>query len=544
MVWLRMVTSAGGPAGDRPPAWRGRSRGDWLVVAGFGVNLGLMNWAIYQSIARIPLGIAVTIEFIGPLTLAVARLAPGARPGVGAAGRRSGWCCWASSRPTSTWPESRSRCWPGRPGRRTSSSARGPGQRWPGLDGLAVASIVRRRCCSPARRSCSGGTALLDPHVLLLGALVGLLSSVIPYSCELVALRTIAPSVFAILMSLEPAAAALAAIVVLEELLSPAAVAGPGVRRGRQRRRHPLAGPVPRRARCRTERRTARPVDHLVRHNLRMEKTTAGRGRPTATPRVRFVDVLSDDGTRLRAWTNDPDGTIDGPTVVLCNGLGTSAVGVAGAARPRLRRPRRLLEPPRHRRLGAARRPQPGPHRGVRRGRAVGDGPLRRRPRRADGLVDGRQHHVRAGRRATPSGSPACSPSAACPATRSPPCSARSTCPTAWPGSLTVNLSRAMRLRRPGAHRRSPAGCPSARRAIAALEPHRLHAPAADPELSAPRDQGVPRARPSDGTSTSRSTPPSTPASPSAGSTCRPSSSPARTTCWPVPATWPPPPRG
>jgi len=44
----------------------------------------------------------------------------------------------------------------------------------------------------------------------------------------------------------------------------------------------------------------------------------------TAHPRLGFVDVLSDDGTRLRAWTNDPDGALDGPTVVLCNGLGTS----------------------------------------------------------------------------------------------------------------------------------------------------------------------------------------------------------------------------
>lgn len=51
-------------------------------------------------------------------------------------------------------------------------------------------------------------------------------------------------------------------------------------------------------------------------------KTTPGSVATDA--RVRFVDVLSDDGTRIRAWTNDPDGTIDGPTVVLCNGLGTS----------------------------------------------------------------------------------------------------------------------------------------------------------------------------------------------------------------------------
>lgn len=53
-----------------------------------------------------------------------------------------------------------------------------------------------------------------------------------------------------------------------------------------------------------------------------MEKTTPD--SVTIDAAVRFVDLLSDDGTRIQAWTNDPDGTIDGPTVVLCNGLGTS----------------------------------------------------------------------------------------------------------------------------------------------------------------------------------------------------------------------------
>jgi pimeloyl-ACP methyl ester carboxylesterase len=47
--------------------------------------------------------------------------------------------------------------------------------------------------------------------------------------------------------------------------------------------------------------------------------------RETSHARLAFTDVLSDDGTRLRAWTNDPDGSIEGPTVVLCNGLGTNA---------------------------------------------------------------------------------------------------------------------------------------------------------------------------------------------------------------------------
>jgi inner membrane transporter RhtA len=65
------------------------------------------------------------------------------------------------------------------------------------------------------------GATLLEPRVLLLGLAVGLLSSVIPYSLELTALRRIAPRVFGILMSLEPAAAALAAILLLAEFLTP-----------------------------------------------------------------------------------------------------------------------------------------------------------------------------------------------------------------------------------------------------------------------------------------------------------------------------------
>lgn len=218
MVFLRLVTSTLVLLAVARPSVRGRSRTDWLVVAGFGASLGLMNWAIYQSFSRIPLGIAVTIEFIGPLTLAVvgsrkARdlvwvglaaigvMLLGFEPAdldvVGVLFALLAGVAWAAYILLSAQT----------------------GQRWPGFDGLAIASAFATLVLTgPA--IVSGGTALLDPHVLLIGALVGVLSSVIPYSCELVALRSLAPSVFGILMSLEPAAAALAAIVVLNELLS------------------------------------------------------------------------------------------------------------------------------------------------------------------------------------------------------------------------------------------------------------------------------------------------------------------------------------
>ena len=219
MVWLRLVTSALVLAAIARPRVRGRSRQDWLAVLGFGVSLGVMNWAIYQSFARIPLGIAVTIEFVGPLTLAVVGsrrprdllwvllaalgvgllgFEPAGLDPLGVAFALVAGAAWAAYILLSA----------------------STGRRWQGLDGLAVASIVATALFTvPA--AVSGGTSLLEPRVLALGAVVGLLSSVIPYSCEMVALRSLKPAVFGILMSLEPAAATLAAIVVLGELLEP-----------------------------------------------------------------------------------------------------------------------------------------------------------------------------------------------------------------------------------------------------------------------------------------------------------------------------------
>ena len=60
--------------------------------------------------------------------------------------------------------------------------------------------------------------------------------------------------------------------------------------------------------------------------------TSAARVAPA--PSIAYSDVLSDDGTRLTAWTNDPDGRIDGPTVLLCNGLGTGPWAWPALLRP------------------------------------------------------------------------------------------------------------------------------------------------------------------------------------------------------------------
>jgi inner membrane transporter RhtA len=218
MVWLRLATSTVVFVIFARPRFRGRSRSDWLVALAFGFSLVTMNWAIYQSFARIPLGVAVTIEFLGPLTVAVIGsrrlidlvwvllagagvallgLSPGSLNVAGvlfALLAGLGWACYILM------------------------SAQ-TGRRWPGLQGLTVASVVGAVILT-APAVLEAGSRLLQPEVLLLGLAVGLLSSVIPYSLELNALRRIPPRVFSILMSLEPAAAALAAMILLREFLS------------------------------------------------------------------------------------------------------------------------------------------------------------------------------------------------------------------------------------------------------------------------------------------------------------------------------------
>jgi inner membrane transporter RhtA len=219
IVWLRLATSAVVLLAVARPVLRGRTRTDWVVVLGFGLSLGVMNWAIYQSFQRIPIGLAVTIEFVGPLTLAVLgsrRFRDLAWVGLAAAGvlllgLEPGDLTWAGVAfallAGASWAAY------------ILLSAQ-TGGRWPGLDGLAVASVVAMLLLTPLTLG-RYADQLVDTRILVLGAVVGLLSSVIPYTCELVALRSLRPAVFSVLMSLEPAAAALAGLVVVGELLSP-----------------------------------------------------------------------------------------------------------------------------------------------------------------------------------------------------------------------------------------------------------------------------------------------------------------------------------
>lgn len=228
MVWIRLVTSAVLLAAVVRPRLRGRSRTDWAVVGVYALSLVTMNWAIYQAMARIPLGVAVTIEFLGPLTVAVLgsrKLRDLVWVGLAAAGIvllgfSGGAGAWGGLDPVGVvFAGVAALGWAG------YILIGGPtGRRWEGVSSLAVASVMGALVMAGPALAVSG-EALLNPVVLGIGLLVGVLSSVIPYSLEMVALRRLRPSTFGILMSVEPAAAAAAAALILAEWLPPLQIA-------------------------------------------------------------------------------------------------------------------------------------------------------------------------------------------------------------------------------------------------------------------------------------------------------------------------------
>ena len=202
------------------PRLAGHDRRNLGLAIAFGLVLAAMNLCFYASLDRIPLGIAVTFEFVGPLGVAVfgsrrpldllwVALAAagivllsdfgtgGGLDGLGVALALAAGAFWAAY---------------------ILLSAR-VGQAFPGGAGLALAMLVATVPLAPVGIA-SGGGELLVPWILLVGAAVGVLSSAIPYTLELEALRRLPVGVFGVLMSLEPGVAALAGFVVLGEELA------------------------------------------------------------------------------------------------------------------------------------------------------------------------------------------------------------------------------------------------------------------------------------------------------------------------------------
>ncbi|SER31755.1 inner membrane transporter RhtA [Lentzea xinjiangensis] len=218
-VTLRLVVAAVVLVALWRPSLR-LDRRTLLVVLTYGAVLATMNLCFYAALDRIPLGAAVTIEFLGPLAVAVAgsrRWLDGvwvllAGAGVVLLTRVQGGLLWTGV----LFALAAGACWAAyilvtaKLGSRTNDGK-----------GLALAMVVGAVIALPFGVS-SAGTAIFDPVVLAAGFAVALMSSVIPYSLELEALRRMPPRVFGILMSLEPAVAAVAGLVLLGEHLAPA----------------------------------------------------------------------------------------------------------------------------------------------------------------------------------------------------------------------------------------------------------------------------------------------------------------------------------
>jgi inner membrane transporter RhtA len=198
---------------------RRRAWWDAATVVAFGITLGVMNFSIYQAFARIPLGVAVTTEFLGPLVVSVASsrhrqdllwaalgalgvvLLTGGAGGhidlTGVAYALAAGVCWAAY----------------------ILLARASGQRFPGPAGLVMAMALAAVVVTPTGLA-AGGRTMLRPAVVAEGAAIGLLSSVVPYWLELEVLRRIPARVFGVWMSAEPAGAALIGLVMLGQHLS------------------------------------------------------------------------------------------------------------------------------------------------------------------------------------------------------------------------------------------------------------------------------------------------------------------------------------
>lgn len=255
LTTIRLVVAAAILLAIARPAPRGWSRSTVLHVIAFGVALGSMNLLYYASLERIPLSVAVTLELIGPLMVALVHsrrgldvawvlcaaggiaiiLAQGLQGSldlVGCALALAAGACWGAY----------------------IVLAQRVGARVPGLGGLAAAMVVGAAVALPFGALPAVAAIVASPTVLWPAALVALLSSVMAYGLEMLALRRITAHAFGVFMALEPAAAALFGFLLLAETLSGLdavaivlvviASAGVAFTTTRSRRRQPTTAPT------------------------------------------------------------------------------------------------------------------------------------------------------------------------------------------------------------------------------------------------------------------------------------------------------------
>lgn len=221
---LRMVAAAAILLVVARPRLRGRSRTAWRDVVALGLIMAVMNAAFFGAIARLPLGVASTIDFLGPLAIALvgsrrrvdlawvalafggvlllARDLNGSTSMVGVALALLSAVTWAAYIPV----------------------AQRVGEQMRGLDGLALATAVAGVALAPLA---AGSGALYAPASLLaIGVAVAILNVALPYGLEIEALRRLRAATFGILLSLEPAIAAAIGLVALHQRPTPAEAAG------------------------------------------------------------------------------------------------------------------------------------------------------------------------------------------------------------------------------------------------------------------------------------------------------------------------------
>lgn len=201
------------------PRVRRWSRAQWLAAILLGLALAGMNSLIYLALARIPLGVAVTLEFMGPLVVAlvqtrrwrdalwaVVALAGVVLLGSGASGSVVIGGVLLAFGAAAFWA-----------GYILASSR--VGRLIEGIDGLVVAVVVAALVVSPFGAGDAARAIRQDPGLVLVFVVVAVLTSALPYALEMIALRRLPTRVFGVLSSLGPAVAALAGLVVIHQAL-------------------------------------------------------------------------------------------------------------------------------------------------------------------------------------------------------------------------------------------------------------------------------------------------------------------------------------
>lgn len=204
------------------PAVRGRDRETWAAIAVYGISMGALNVTFFESIDRLPMGVAVTLAFIAPLGVALAgsrrrrdvafALLAGAgvlilggvdRPdsAAGVVLAVAAGCAWVA----------------------VAFAGRSVGRRTRRVDGLALAIPI---ACLATLPFGIGHAGALDARSLALGLVIAVGGLILPFALELEGLRRLEPRLVAVIYSADPAIAAVIGLVALSESLTPAQVVG------------------------------------------------------------------------------------------------------------------------------------------------------------------------------------------------------------------------------------------------------------------------------------------------------------------------------